>query len=143
VILHVHYTARSGGQALAGSVVSELHALVATAAETGMALLFSLPHDFPSEWSAFANGAGDFTVRLRKDYFPYLVQSATLTVDALELYAPGGSKLVRQTVAPSSLVGDLNGPNRAADLSIPADASVLVRSPATQVFLLLRYHPDA
>jgi hypothetical protein len=144
-ILHVRYTARQGGELLGNQALIELRERLATANESGLALLFSLRHDFPTEWSAFVNGDGNenFVVQLRKDHFPYMVHSEDLAIDALELYAQKGAELVKRPVAiPADAAEDLNnGANRAFDLSIPPDPDdeVLTRTAAEQVFLIVRY----
>jgi Tc toxin complex TcA C-terminal TcB-binding domain len=144
VILHIRYTAREGGTQLRSAAVAHLRDLAATAGASGLGLLFSLRYDFPTEWSAFVNGNEDFAIRLRKDYFPYMMQSETLAIDALELYAPqSGAQIAHRTVViPANLADDLNGENRAADLRIPTDADVLKRDPTAQVFLIVRYRLD-
>lgn len=141
VILHVRYTARDGGALLGTQATTELVQMLDTANQSGLALLFSLRYDFPTEWSAFVNGTGDFAFTLRKDYFPYIAQSGPLTVDALVLYAQDGEKLVQTTLAVSpNLARDLNGANGASDLAFPEDSTVLTRMPGAQVFLILQYH---
>ena len=142
VILHVRYTARQGGKQLGDQAISELRDMLSTQNQSGLALLFSLPHDFPSEWSSFVAGAGaqPLTIRLTKDFFPYLVKEETVTVDALELYAPVDKKLKKRTVAvPGTMSDDLNAPNGVAELAIPPDATVLKREAGRQVFLLVHY----
>jgi hypothetical protein len=136
VLLHVRYTARQGVDRK--QVLSELRDMLTNANESGLALLFSLPHDFPTEWSAFLNGTSDFAVRLRKDYFPYVVQSEKLKIAGLELYAVSGGNLKRRVVGPTSLVGDFNGPNGYSDLPLAPDDTVLKREQAP-IFLLIRY----
>jgi hypothetical protein len=138
-ILHIRYTARQGGALLGDQAVAELREALATEGRSGLTLLFSLRHDFPTEWSAFANGNGNFVAQLRKDHFPYLVQEETLAIEALELYARKGKQLAKRTVpVPGTLAEDLNGDDRAAGLSLPVDANVLKRD-APQVFLIVRY----
>ena len=58
-----------GRRAAARAAVANLKNLVADANATGLGFLLSLRHEFPSEWSAFANGIGDFTATLSKDHF--------------------------------------------------------------------------
>jgi hypothetical protein len=48
--------------------------------------LFSLRHDFPTEWAALVNGSGNFTATIRRDFFPYFAQGKTITVTGLDLY---------------------------------------------------------
>jgi hypothetical protein len=85
VILHLRYTARQGGTLFGEQALEEMRQALATANQSGLALLFSLRQDFPTEWSTFVNGPDDFTMQLRKDHFPYMVQSEALAIDALEL----------------------------------------------------------
>ena len=88
VILHIRYTARQAGDPLAAQATKELTTMLDTAGQSSQALLFCLRYDFPTQWSAFVNGTGDFSLTLDKQFFPYWVQSARkLTVDALTLYA--------------------------------------------------------
>jgi len=103
-----------------------------------LALIFSLRHDFSTEWSAFVNAvAANLSIRLRKDFFLYLVQSRTLVLaDPLELYASGDNCLVERPVALQALTGDLDE-DGFDDLSIPADKAV-TPGPST-VFLIVRY----
>jgi hypothetical protein len=141
VILHMKYTAREGGAALGQKVTTELGGLLDIVNQNGMALLFSLRYDFPTEWSAFVNGSSNFQMKLRRDYFPYLTQGLTLAIDSLTLYAKTGGKLVQQTIGvPANLASDLNGAVASSDLSFPADASVLQRDLQHEAFLIVRYH---
>lgn len=85
VILHVRYTARDGGQALAKPVLKALEQLPPLPSDPGapaavLALLVDLQHDFPSEWHAFSSGTDDFSATLTLDFFPYLVQGRKITV---------------------------------------------------------------
>jgi hypothetical protein len=148
VILHVRYTARQGVDPT--KVIAALDDLFQQTSPSNLALLFSLRHDFPTEWSAFFNSNGDFTMRLRKDYFPYSVQNETLSIDGLELYTMKGERvsnrsLVRRSVPiPDHLAEGLNGKDRYGDLQIAADANVLRHKPADgsdvpPVFLVVRY----
>lgn len=138
VILHIRYTARQGVDPT--KVKAALDELLQQADQSNLALLFSLRHDFPTEWSAFVGGASDFSVRLRKDYFPYMTQDKTLTINALELYAQNGALLSQRAVpVPANLADDLNGDDRFSGLNIPPDATVLKRASEARVFLIIRY----
>jgi hypothetical protein len=145
-ILHLRYTARQGGDVLARQATKELGEMLQSADISALALLFSLPHDFPTEWAAFASSkaaAPSFAFRLRKEHFPYFVQTMNLTATSLLLY--GVSKV---PVGPlSSLVADAPQPGVPdisalkspgyVDLSLPAD-NVLTPS-ARQVYLVIQY----
>ena len=99
VILHMRYTARQAGDLLGGQALTELHEMLEKGDQPQLALLFSLPHDFPTEWSTFINGTGNFTMRLRLDHFPYMVQHKKLAIDELVLCA---QKFTQQGRSPCS-----------------------------------------
>ncbi|HEX5268921.1 MAG TPA: hypothetical protein VFW33_00475, partial [Gemmataceae bacterium] len=141
VIITVRYTARPGGALLAAQATKELKDALSQPNPAGLVLLFSLRHDFPTEWSAFVNGNGDYSFTLRREHFPYLAQSAkALSIDGLVLYAPSGAKLAQATRAvPANLPADLSGAGSSV-VTLAADAAVLTRNPAAQVFLIVRYH---
>ena len=145
VILHVRYTARDGGQALAEKAVP--HQLPPAGAmgdpTPKLALLLSLRHDFPTEWYAFTTGAGDFTAQLTMDHFPYSVQGATLAIDSITLYTGSGGALQPVTVAvPLTMANDLHT-TRSTALHLPYDPSVLTRDAKKEVFAVITYsaHP--
>ena len=49
------------GDPLGSQATKELVTMLGTTGQSGQALLFCLRYDFPTEWSAFVNGGGDFT----------------------------------------------------------------------------------
>ena len=67
VILHLRYTARQGVDA--AKVTGALGDLFKQSPQSNLAILSSLRHEFASEWSKFADGAGDFSVRIRLYFF--------------------------------------------------------------------------
>jgi hypothetical protein len=143
VILHIRYTAREAGDPLGAQATRELLQMLDTQGQSSQALLFCLRYDFPTEWSAFINGTGNFQVALERQYFPYMVQSAKkLTIDNLALYAANGAKVASVTPAVdlATLSGNLNAAAGSAPLSLPSDAVVLVRAQTQLVFLVLQYH---
>jgi hypothetical protein len=76
VVLHVRYTAREGGDALAKGAKGDLARLIGNAQATGSIRLFSLRHDFPSAWAEFkaASAVGGFrplAIRLTPEHYPY------------------------------------------------------------------------
>jgi hypothetical protein len=149
-VLHIRYTARQGSAQLASRATEGLRGILEAANASGLALLFSLPHDFATAWATFSRGTKDLAITIRAGNFPYMVQDETLAIDALELYAPDGRKLARRSLpSPATMATDLNGEDAKADgedaraeLTIPADASVLRRT-AKHVFLVVRYSISA
>jgi len=150
LILHIRYTARDAGDPLRTAAVNSLKSMLKQAGNSGQALLFNLRYDFPTEWSAFVNGTGDFTVTLATSFFPYAVQAAAgLTIDSLTLYtdvpattaaAPSLASVIPQGIDLTALSDALTGSAGQAQLSLPADDSVLTRDLTSQVFLVLQYH---
>jgi hypothetical protein len=141
-ILHIRYTARNGGGALAGPATKALaQALRDDTGSSPLVLLLSLRHDFPAEWAAFVSGKGDLTIPIRKNLFPYLAQTGPVMIDGLTLFAPDKDKLSQLTIAvPDGLSDGINGPPEKSTLSLHADGKVLARSPSAQVFLVVHYH---
>jgi hypothetical protein len=150
LVLHVRYTARDGGAALAKLATGA----VPTSSSTppGPALLFSLRYDFPTEWAAFLTTKDSFQFQLRLDYFPYMVAATNAaTVSRMVLYYTQNNnrKLVQKTLdlmkvtgmsvsnPPSVSVTNTNSPTvtlqaTGADAELPAD-------PPTQAFLVVSY----
>jgi hypothetical protein len=150
LILHIRYTARDAGDPLCTAATNSLKTMLKQSGSSGQALLFNLRYDFPTEWSAFVNGTGDFTVTLAKSLFPYAVQAVTdLRIDSLTLYtdvpasaaaAPSLASVIPAGTDLTGLSTALAGSAGAAQLALPADDSVLTRDLAKQVFLVMQYH---
>jgi hypothetical protein len=146
VILHIHYKAREAGEPLASQATKELQGMLDAAGQSSQALLLCLRFDFPADWAAFVSGTGDFQAMLKRLHFPYMVQPARkLTIDALTLYAAGGTDAVASTTplganALSALSAGLSGSTGEAALSLSEDGSVLLREATRQVYLIAQYH---
>ena len=54
-VIHVRYTAREGGDALAAAATANLQSLIQKAQTVGSIRLFSVRHDFPSQWAKFTS----------------------------------------------------------------------------------------
>lgn len=95
VILHVRFTAREGGAPLRQQTVAELSGLINSFVQpdgqSGLARIFSLRHEFPTEWYRFLNppaGAAaiqTLTMTLAKERFPYLVQDRINSISSIEV----------------------------------------------------------
>ena len=97
VILHIRYTAREGGVPLRGGAVSNLNALIGEAQAAGSVRLFSIRHEFPSEWAKFksvkltATQTVDLTVLLRAEHYPFWSKGQAKTVARADLFATSTS----------------------------------------------------
>lgn len=143
VVLHIRYTARRG--VAPDKVKTALDEFFEQAEQSGLALLFSLRHDFPTEWSAFVNSTNDFTATIRKDYFPYFAQGKEIAITGLELFDQDVDK--HHSVGNQSMwdaaTASLNDEKMYAfTIAAAPDESpdpVLVPEADAQVFLIVRY----
>ncbi len=84
VVLHLRYTAREGGEGLKTAAVSGLqaavNAIVTNENGAGLTRLFSLKHEFPTEWHRFLNTADKDTgdheqvLTFGAERFPFYLQ---------------------------------------------------------------------
>jgi len=140
VILHIRYTARQGVDGT--KVKTALDNLFQQVNQSGLALLFSLRHDFPTEWSAFVNdkpaSPAPFTATIRKDFFPYFTQGKTITITGLDLYDGTDVSKHHAVGDPVAATTDL-GDQTKLGFTLTAPSQVLTRTASAQVFLIIRY----
>jgi hypothetical protein len=94
IILHLRYTAREGGGLLRHGAVENLEASIEEAQAVGSVRLFSLRHEFPSEWAKFESGqlgattpVAGVTLDLREEHYPFWSQGRLEAVKRVDLYA--------------------------------------------------------
>jgi hypothetical protein len=142
VILHIRFTARQGvDQTKVKSSLDDLLAEVSADSGANLALLFSLPHDFPMEWSAFVNGTDNFSATIKHDFFPYFTQGKDITINDLKIYGPDVTKhhTVDDPAARTSDLHDTGGFTLTAAEDGAGPTQVLTRTPGRQVYLIVRY----
>jgi|CXWL01.1.fsa_nt_gi hypothetical protein len=88
VILHMRYTAREAGGLLRKEAVANLNSRIAEAQSAGSVRLFSVRHEFPTEWAKFQNAAvvnGEVSLKiaLSSIHFPYWAQGRKREATAL------------------------------------------------------------
>ncbi len=80
-VLHIRYTAREGGEAQKAAAVSNLQLLISKAQTIGSTCLFSIRHEFPSQWAKFQNptpkaGAGaELQLTFGPELYPFWSQA--------------------------------------------------------------------
>jgi hypothetical protein len=92
-VLQIRYTAREGGERLKKSAKESLAEAIGEESVNPLTRLFSLRHEFPTEWHRFTHvvagspALGNFNID--KERFPFLFRgkSKTLTVRKVHLYA--------------------------------------------------------
>lgn len=91
VVIQIRYTARDGGQQLRQKAKEYWAKVVADSENAPLARLFSLKHEFPTEWYrlrtvAEANGEHIQTIALTRDRFPLLLQRGAITIGQIDLF---------------------------------------------------------
>jgi hypothetical protein len=108
VILHVRYTAREGGGLLRNGAIGHVKDLIKAAQASGSARLFSLRHEFPSEWANFQSqtpAAGqrfELKINLRPEHYPFWSQGRLNGVTRVDILA----KKTQQSVPGSVNIAD-------------------------------------
>ena len=93
MILHIRYTAREGGGLLRGAAVANLNAAIAEGRRAaGCVQLFSLRHEFTTEWAAFCAQTGDdgrfkLAVSLTDRHFPFWSHGRVASLKQVRLIA--------------------------------------------------------
>jgi len=92
VILHVRYTAREGGDLLKAAAVQNLQSQIKHAQTIGSVCLFSVRHEFPSDWAKFqsvtiggATPTSELSLTLTPELYPFWAQKPV--VKAVEFFA--------------------------------------------------------
>ena len=91
VVLHLRYTARDGGQLLAKMAKKHWMDVVKDAASGPLARLFSLKHEFPTEWqrlrtTAEANGEHVRSIAITRDRFSMLFGGCEVHIGRVDLF---------------------------------------------------------
>jgi hypothetical protein len=89
VILHLRYTAREGGGLLRKGAADNLKTAVET---VGSVRLFSVRHEFPTEWARFHGQPGaserfELALRLRSEHYPFWSQGRLKSVKEVRILA--------------------------------------------------------
>lgn len=131
VILHLRYTARKGDKLLRDGAVNNIKTKIREASALGLARLFSLRHDFSSEWHQFVTGTGteDFKATIKKSYFPFFAQGKTIKIDKIECFTIPNTGQNPKTL---NLVDGFNGEDEFELLIPDVDRE-------TQVFVIFHY----
>lgn len=90
VILHLRYTAREGGGLLRKGASEKLKTMIDEAQAAGSVRLFSVRHEFPTEWAKFIradNIEAIMTLEIREEHFPYWSKGSPKTVKSVDIFA--------------------------------------------------------
>jgi len=118
-VIHVRYTAREGGETLKAAAVGNLQGLIKKAQTVGSICLFSVRHDFPSQWAKFqsatiapATPTAELQLMLVPELYPFWAQGivGSNPVKAIEFFAEMPTSSSTATININSKA-DLSGNN--------------------------------
>ncbi len=97
VIMHMNYTARADGGLFREGAVTYLKNFLTNAAELDaqpLMRMFSLKHDFPTEWYRFlhpvvANAEQVLSMKLTPDHFPFFTKDRNIVVKKIDFLIDG------------------------------------------------------
>jgi Tc toxin complex TcA C-terminal TcB-binding domain len=90
-IFHIRYTAREAGGSLKSGAIANLTDRIKNAQTAGSVRLFSIRHEFPTEWAKFQNAKvegdapAELTLSLRSEHYPFWSQG-NLTIKRADLF---------------------------------------------------------
>ena len=93
VILHLRYTAREGGGLLRNGAITRIKELMDEAQAAGSIRLFSLRHEFPTEWAKFQSQPliptqrFELAITLRPEHYPFWSQGRLNNIVRVEIVA--------------------------------------------------------
>ena len=94
VVFHIRYTARDGEESLRQGAAANLAATVDSAQISGSVRLFSVRHEFPTEWARFKAVALSETIKtaelalnLREEHYPFWSKGRLAQIKNVEVYA--------------------------------------------------------
>lgn len=104
VILHFRYTAREGGALLQKGALDNLNNLINEAQAAGSVRLFSLRHEFPTEWAKFKRfkikddtKTAELTLSFSEEHFPFWSKGWIEAVTRVDFFAKTDKKSVEIT----------------------------------------------
>jgi len=101
LIIHLHYTARDGGETLAVPARDNVEALLSSAGK--LHLLLSIRQDFPDEWPKFKQGntTASVTIDFTDNHlFPYFARGNRNYADPIAVFKVNTDKILGNTIVP-------------------------------------------
>lgn len=134
VILHLRYTAREGGGPLKKGAIENLTQKIGEANLAGSVRLFSIRHEFPTEWAKFQSFKIEGTtitaplvLKLKPEHYPFWSQGRLEAVKEVYVYA----QTTKETIV---ITTDSNGTeNNASLVKIPSLGNLRIGKLTTQM----------
>ncbi|QII85021.1 hypothetical protein G3T20_10260 [Bordetella hinzii] len=128
VVMHLRYTARDAGEALAelvrGSLAKSLNQMQGLRDMQGLFRLFSVRHEFPDAWFRFRESGEGLTLQFGKERLPYFVQGRKVTLEAAFLLE--GADTASELAPPEVLAAQHLWSVRLTPAANAGDALVLI-----------------
>lgn len=120
VVLHISYTSRNGG----GQLAVGANANVQTNLPTSTARLFSLKHEFATEWYKFLNPVGgadqELLTEIKTEHFPFFIRGKLSTIQIKKM-----DVFVESKIEPAlNFVANIKVSNSASIDDIPVDVDL-------------------
>lgn len=152
VILHIRYTAREAGGQVKAKAQEYIKSMIEEANTSGMTRLWSLRHEFSTEWHQFVNTPNaNFQALIQKHHFPYFAQGLNIEVTDFQLCVIEENALLPLPLAEDKIVNSenpmaadqqlrhtlekLNEDQREGEIEISKE----ILSKGKDVFLLIKY----
>jgi Tc toxin complex TcA C-terminal TcB-binding domain len=94
VILHIRYTAREGGGLLKNAATANINARIEEAQAAGTVRLFSVRHEFPTEWAKLKSvklsdttKAAELSLKLREEHYPFWSRGRVEVTKRVDVFA--------------------------------------------------------
>jgi hypothetical protein len=71
--------------------------------------MFSLRHEFPTNWHKFISSNENFSAVIKKEHFPYFAQGLNITEPVFQLFMIEDNALVPLQMTEAEIVFDKNG----------------------------------
>jgi len=114
VILHLRYTAREGGGLLKNGAIANLKTHIEEAQAVGSVRLFSIRHEFPTEWAKFKSAklpaktsTAELTLNLLSAHYPFWSQGTLEAIKRVDVFAKTKEITVDITIADKPDLSDL------------------------------------
>lgn len=141
VVLHLRYTAREGGELLRKGALAALNTMIADGTGVGTVRLFSVRHEFPTEWAKFQaqtptpQQLAALSLSLRPEHYPFWSKGRLNRVTRMELLA--------QSAVNQLIITELPDGGGRQEILQPTGLPGIVGGPLTQLALATPTTPEA
>lgn len=142
VILHLRYTAREGGGLLRKGAIANLKTHIEEATAAGSIRLFSIRHEFSTEWAKFKKSTdAELTINIREEHFPYWSKGRLNSIKEQVFYIQNSTEVASQTPTSSEAVVITQKPDgKTTEETLASPTTIPLPQPPDQFTLKLKSH---